>query len=94
VTRVREAATVAEAPHIMMKLVVETSAKEAAIARESIVTLVTGAKDHACLSEWEARDRMSRVEAESAAVLASTREEAESNVRRVALLEGELPEAH
>jgi hypothetical protein len=47
----------------------------------------------AALPEREARERVSRLEAESIAELASTREEAEGFARRIVLLEGELAEA-
>jgi hypothetical protein len=43
--------------------------------------------------ERKAQKRVSRVEAENTVVLASTREDAEGLVQKIALLEGELEEA-
>jgi hypothetical protein len=43
--------------------------------------------------ERETRERVSRVDAESAATLASAREEVEGLAQRTTLLEGELAEA-
>jgi hypothetical protein len=45
------------------------------------------------LAEREARERMSRMEVESAAVLASTCGEDEGFTQRISFLEGELVEA-
>jgi hypothetical protein len=50
-------------------------------------------KDWASLAAREARERVSKVEAESTMALASAHEEAEGLVRRIALLEGGLVEA-
>jgi hypothetical protein len=47
-------------------------------------------EDRAALAKMEARERVSRVEAESTTVLASTRGEAEGFTQIIALLEGEL----
>jgi hypothetical protein len=44
--------------------------------------------------EGEAWERLSRVEEESTTTVASTREETESPVRMVALLDSELTEVH
>jgi hypothetical protein len=46
------------------------------------------------LAEKEARERVSRVETESAIALASAHEEVEGLIQRIAHLEGELAEAH
>jgi hypothetical protein len=54
--------------------------------------LVKDAKDQATLAEGEAQERVSGVEAESTAALASSREEAEGLVQKIALLKGELAE--
>jgi hypothetical protein len=78
----------------MMVLAAETSAQEATAAQDSVVTLVKEAEDWAAPMEREAQKRMLRVEPESAVVLASTREDAKSIGRKIALLEGELAEAH
>jgi hypothetical protein len=58
------------------------------------MTLVRDAEDRATLAKMEAWERVSRVELESAATLASARNEGESLVQRIALLKGELVEAH
>jgi hypothetical protein len=73
--------------------VVEASAREAALAQESIVAVVRDAEDWASLSKREARERVLRVEAESTTALASAHGEVEDLAQRVALLEGELAEA-
>jgi hypothetical protein len=52
------------------------------------------AEEQAALAERQARERVLRMEVESVAVLASARGEAEGFTRRIALLEGELMEAH
>jgi hypothetical protein len=93
VTRAWEAATTVEATHIMTVLAADTSTQEAAAAWGSTVIHVKDAEDQAGLMEREARERVSRVEAENAAALASAREDAEGLVRKIALLEGELVEA-
>jgi hypothetical protein len=51
-------------------------------------------EDRAALAEREPQEWVSRVEAESAAALASARGEEEDLAQRIALLVGELVEAH
>jgi chromosome segregation ATPase len=51
-----------------------------------------GEEDQATLAEREARERVSRMEAKSAATLASARREAEGFTHRITPLEGELAE--
>jgi hypothetical protein len=76
-----------EASHIMRliwvslktMLATETSARQAAAAWDS-----------AALMEGVALERISRAKAENVAALASTREDAESFVRKITLLEDEL----
>jgi hypothetical protein len=63
----------------------ETSTYEAAVARDSAALRVMDAEDQATLVE-----RVSRVEVENVAALASTREDAEGFVQKITLLEGEL----
>jgi hypothetical protein len=63
------------------------------VAWESTTTLVKDTEDRAALVEREAWERVSRVEAESAVALVSTREEVEGLVRKVTLLEGEHTKA-
>jgi hypothetical protein len=62
------------------------------VARESVTALVRDAKDRAILAKRKAWERVSRVEAESAATLASAHGEAEGFAQRIALLKGELAE--
>jgi hypothetical protein len=93
VTWAWEAVTVMEATHATVVLAVETSAQEAAVARDSAVILIKDVGDRAALAEKEARERVSRVEVESAMALASVREEAKGLVRKITLLEGDLAEA-
>jgi hypothetical protein len=68
-------------------------AQEATAAQDSAGTLVKDVEDRAVLVEREAWERMSSVEVESAVVLGSAREDAESIGWKIALLEGELLEA-
>jgi hypothetical protein len=77
----------------MTVLAADTSTQEAAAAWGSTVIHVKDAEDQAGLMEREARERVSRVEAENTAALASAHEDAEGLVRKIALLEGELVEA-
>jgi hypothetical protein len=93
VTWAREAAAAAEAARVVAVLVVETSAQEATAARDSTTTIVRDAEDQTAHVETEAQERVSRVEVQSAAALASAREDAEDLARKIALLEGELVEA-
>jgi hypothetical protein len=93
VTWAREAAAAAEAARVAAVLVVETSAQEATVARDITATIVRDAEDQTAHVETEAQERVSRVEVQSAAALASAREDAEDLARKIALLEGELVEA-
>jgi F0F1-type ATP synthase membrane subunit b/b' len=61
---------------------------------DGTVVRIKDAEDQATQVEREAQERVSRMEEENAAALASTREDIEGHVRKVALLEGELAEAH
>jgi hypothetical protein len=62
------------------------------MAQESTTAVVRDVEDRATLAEMEARARVLRVEAESAAALASAPGEEEGFTQRIALLEGELAE--
>jgi DNA topoisomerase IA len=93
VTQAREVAAAVEAPHVMVKLAVETSAQEATAAWDSIMIRVKDAEDRATLAEREVQETVSRVEAENAAMIASSCEDAEGLVWKIILLEGELVEA-
>jgi hypothetical protein len=69
-------------------------AREAVVvAWERAATLINEVEVHANLPKREAQERVSKAEVESAASLASCREEADGFTRRVALLEGELMDA-
>jgi predicted nucleic acid-binding Zn-ribbon protein len=94
VIRAWEVTVAAKAAHVTMVCAVEASAQEAVVVWESVVALIRNAEDQAALAEREARERVLRVKAKSAAALASTREEAEGLIQRIALLEGELVESH
>jgi BMFP domain-containing protein YqiC len=63
------------------------------VAWECVTALVRDAEDWVALAEREAWERVSRVEVESAVVLASARGEVEDFAQRIALLESELAEA-
>jgi hypothetical protein len=92
VARVWEAATAMEAARVTVVLATETSALEAAVVWDSITLHVEDVKDQTTLAEREAWERVSRVEAENDAVLASAREDAKGLVRKISLLKGELVE--
>jgi hypothetical protein len=93
VTQAWEVDRAAEAARIMVVLAVETSAQEAATTRDSAMIFVKDVKDWAALAEREARERVSRVEADSTMVLVSTHEEAGGLAWKIALLKDELVEA-
>jgi hypothetical protein len=76
VTQIWEDATAAEAAHAAVELVVETSAQEATMAHESVVTLVRDVEDRAVLVEREPQESVSKVKAKSV-VEASQQEQAE-----------------
>jgi hypothetical protein len=61
---------------------------------DGTVVRIKDAEDQVAQVEREAQERVSRMEEENAAALASTREDIEGHVQKVALLEGELAEAH
>jgi hypothetical protein len=61
-------------------LTTKTSAQEATVAWDSIAILIKDAEDRATLAEREARERVSRVEAENAVTLTSSHEEVEGLV--------------
>jgi hypothetical protein len=58
VTRVQEAAAIAEATHVAVVLATETSAQEATMVRDSAALHVKDAKDQAALSERVALERV------------------------------------
>jgi hypothetical protein len=59
---------------------------------DSTTLRVKDAEDRAALTERKAWERVSRVEAENAMVLASTHNDAKGLVQKIALYEGELAE--
>jgi hypothetical protein len=71
-------------------LAAETSAQEAAAEWDSATLCVKDAEDWATLAEREALEKVSRAKAKTAAMLASVREDAESFVRKITLLQGEI----
>jgi hypothetical protein len=87
VTRMHGAAAAIEAARVMIVLAVETSAQQATMVWDSAALHVKDAKDWATLTEREALERVSRVEAENTVALASSHEDAESFVQKIALLE-------
>jgi hypothetical protein len=92
VTQAWEATTTVVAARVVAVLGAEASALEAAVAWDSTAVRVKDVEDRAPLAEREARERVSRVEAENATMLASARKDVESLVRKIALLKGELVE--
>jgi hypothetical protein len=94
VTRAWEAAAVAEAAGVTVVLAAETSAQEVAVARDNTALRVKDTEDWATLAEREALERVSSVETEITTALASTCEDAEGFIRKIALLEGELEAEH
>jgi hypothetical protein len=94
VTRAQEAAIAVEAAHATAMLAAETSIWDAAVAWDSATFRDKDAEDWATLVEREAPERMLRAEVENTVVLASTREDTEGFIRKIALLEGELAAEH
>jgi hypothetical protein len=93
VIQAREAAVTTVAACATVIRATEASAQEVTVVRESAVTFVKEVEDRAALTEREARERVSWMEAESAATLTSAHREAKGFARRITLLEGELVEA-
>jgi hypothetical protein len=75
VTRMWEAVTTAKAVCIMVVVSIETFAQEAAMVWDSFALCVKDAEDWDALEEREALEKVSRLEIENAAVLASARED-------------------
>jgi hypothetical protein len=92
VTRAWEATVVVKVVRVEAVRDAEASAQEVAVTWESIATVVRDAEDRAALAEREARERVSRVEAESATTLASSRGEVEDLAWWIALFEDGLAE--
>jgi hypothetical protein len=91
VTRARGAIDAVEATRATAVLTAETSAQEAAAARDSATLCVKDAKDRAALVEREALEWVSRAEVENSMALASAREDAKGIARKVTLLEDDPP---
>jgi hypothetical protein len=94
VARTREAAVTVEVTRAVVMLTAETAVWEAVAAPDSAALRVKDAENRAALAEREALERVSRVEAESAAALASAHEDAEGFVWKMTLLEDELEAEH
>jgi hypothetical protein len=94
VTLAQEAAVTTEATRVMAVLAAKTFAYEATAVRDNTALHVKDAEDRATLVVREALERVSRVEAESAVVLAYIREDAKGFVLKIALLEGEIVVEH
>jgi hypothetical protein len=77
VTRASEVGVATKAAHIMVALSAKTSAQEAAAAWDATAIHVKDVKDRGALEEKEAQERVSRVEVENTAVLASAHEDVE-----------------
>jgi hypothetical protein len=92
VIRAWEATVAVEPAHAATVGTAEASAQEAVAIWDNAVTLIRVAEDWAALAEREARERVSRVEAESATTLASSRGEVEDLAWWIALFEGGLAE--
>jgi hypothetical protein len=93
VTQAWEGIIVVEVAHAVAVFAAEASTQEAATAWESTAALVRDVEAQAALAGREAWERVSRVEVESTAMLASACGEADDLTWRIALLEGELAEA-
>jgi hypothetical protein len=90
VTWAQEVATATEATRVTAMLAAETSTREAVAVWDGSALCVNDAEDCATLAVREALERVSRAEAENAATLASTHEDAKGFVRKITLLEDEL----
>jgi hypothetical protein len=75
-------------------LAIETSTREATVARGDATLRIKGAKDRATLAEREALEWVSRAEVENNAMLTSVHEGAEVLARKMTLLEDELTREH
>jgi hypothetical protein len=90
VTQAREAAAATEATRITVVLAAETSAQDAAAARDSAALCVMDVENWATLVERVALEKESRVEEENAMALASAHEDAKGFLWKITLLEGKL----
>jgi hypothetical protein len=79
VTRAREATAAVEVTRVTVVLATETSAQETTVAQDITIVHIKDAEDPAALTEREARERVSRVEMENAATVASAREDAKKH---------------
>jgi hypothetical protein len=86
----REATTTTEAARVAAMLAIETSARAAAVMRDSATLRAKDVNDRAALVERVALERVSRALVENAAVLDSTREDVKGFVRKIALHEDDL----
>jgi hypothetical protein len=79
-----------EAAHAVAILAAKTSAREAAVARDSATLHINDAEDQATLVGREALEQVARAEAENVRMLACACEDIEVLARKVTLLEDEL----
>jgi hypothetical protein len=90
VTREWEAAIAMEVARVTVVLAIETSTQEVAAAQDSVALHVKDVEDRSTLVEREVLEWVLRVKAENTVTFASTHEDVEGFVRKIALLEGEL----
>jgi hypothetical protein len=79
-TLAQQAAATVEAAHVTTVLATETSVQEATMTLDSIALCVKGVEDWATLAQRETLERVSRVKAVKAIVLASARADAKGFV--------------
>jgi hypothetical protein len=90
----RGATTTVMAAHHASVHAMEASIREAATVWESITSSIREVEDQATLAKMEVWERVSGMEAESAAALASSCGVVEGFAWRISLLDGELVESH
>jgi hypothetical protein len=90
VTQAREVTAAAKTTRSVATLIAHIFARETTTSRDSAALHAKDMEDRASLVESEALERVSRAEAENAAVLASTHEDAEGLAQKVTFLKDEL----
>jgi hypothetical protein len=90
VTQAWGAIAAVEADHATTVLATKTFAHEVVAVRDDATLRIKDAEDRAALAEREALERVSRVEVENFAPLASICEDVEGFARKITLLEDEL----
>jgi hypothetical protein len=94
VAMVHEAAAAAEATCATTMITVETSTREAVVARDSAALQFRDGEDRTTLVDREALERVWRVEVENITVLACAHDNVEGFVWKITLLEDELAAVH